>query len=659
LVGGFFAGKIMVKELIIYEYTDEVETFITQRSFDELKSDNVYIIALQPDAQAYLRRRGIPYYNTVRFFSKKSHQDLVLKSAEIIEPFRRLLNIRDGLGIKEGYNNVFIFYLRHYSILYLLWLIEIVNNAIEQLKPDKIIAVRWDYSPDAMDCVPRNERYLSIIVEKVAVQKGLKVELFAGKKRHCNPVVKEFKLSFSKIMKTIVFAINKAIFRFKSKGKKIFLCSLTSYNLETVIESIVSKFNGLISVLLYSSHKMKDLRRMITDEKYWNLLSCLAADLPNSKRNVFLKDLNETIIRLKGHFLENRHILRYKNVEFQELVFLKIKKSMIPFLINLFGQTYNLDKFIRNKRPALVLSETSRGISYNLGELASFHSIISVLIQQGSHVPVSNRYADIEWGEHGLGSMKTHYKYLAIQSPWALNYLRNKPSDSIPIITGPLLFARISRDEDLKSSTKRKLIPQHYNKIIILHAGTPKSGRALRPYVYETVDEYIENINSLIKAVDKLKEVHLIVRFRPSDYLQLNDFLELLIKSNCYSVHSKGAFDDYLTISDLLVSYSSTTIEEALQNMVPVLLYDSQGKYCHIEGQALDPSLNPRVDSCYYVDAEGKLSWALRWLLENHFQKELPDSIWERHVFRDSEKVKLAECFGELFQDSKEVGLDS
>ena len=105
-----------------------------------------------------------------------------------------------------------------------------------------------------------------------------------------------------------------------------------------------------------------------------------------------------------------------------------------------------------------------------------------------------------------------------------------------------------------------RIIPQHFNKIIILHAGTPKSSKGLRPYVYETVDEYIENINSLIKVIDKFEDMHLIVRFRPSDYLTLSDFQELLVKSSCYSIHSKGTFEDYLTIADLLVSYSSTTI---------------------------------------------------------------------------------------------------
>ncbi len=107
----------MQKNLIIFEYTDEVETFITQRSLDELKSEYVNIIAIQPDVQAYLKRKKIFFFNTTKFFNKESHQNILLKSVEIIEPFRRLLNIEDCLGIKEGYNNAFIFYLRQYSIL--------------------------------------------------------------------------------------------------------------------------------------------------------------------------------------------------------------------------------------------------------------------------------------------------------------------------------------------------------------------------------------------------------------------------------------------------------------------------------------------------------------------------------------------------------------
>ncbi|MBT6052937.1 MAG: hypothetical protein HOG49_39550 [Candidatus Scalindua sp.] len=640
--------------LIIFEYVDEIELCASIYGIDRIRNSSCHILAIQPEAQAYLKREKIVFCNTLEFFSKESHENILLKSVEIIEPFRRLLNIEDCLGIKEGYNNALVFCLRHYSILYLLWLIEIINNAIEQLKPEKMIAAKWNYVPDAIDCVLRNERCLGIIVEKTAVQKGLKVELFNGREKHINPIVRKVKTFLMRILEIIAFQINMVLFGFKSKGRRYVLCSSTSYNLTKVIGSLISRFDKLMYALLYSDQKAKDIKRMVCDSRHWNLLSCLPAYLPGTRGSDFLKGLENTIIRIKEYFSDNRQILNYKGIEIQELVFLKIKESMIPFLTKLHSQTYYLDKFIKNKNPALVLSQMARGIFYNLGELASINNIPSVLISHGSHVSVSNRYAALEWGEHGLGLMNTHYKYLAVQSPWAMSYLRDKPTDSIPIITGPLLFTKIRIDEDIKLSTKKRIIPQHCNKTIILHASTPKLYQAYRPYVYETVDEYIGNINSLIRVVDELDGVHLLVRFRPSNYLTLKDFLELLIKSNCYSVHPEGTFEDYLTISDLLVSYSSTTVEEALQNMVPVLLYDSQGKYCHIkDAQTLDPSLNINVDSCYFIDSEKKLEWGLNWLIEHHFTSDIPDNVWKRHVFNDSEKVELSSYFSGLFLNGK------
>ena len=78
-----------------------------------------------------------------------------------------------------------------------------------------------------------------------------------------------------------------ALFGCKSKDKKYVLYSSTSYNLTKVIESLISKFDGLMSAMLYSGPKMKDLKRMICDDKHWNLLSCLPGYLPVIKKNDF------------------------------------------------------------------------------------------------------------------------------------------------------------------------------------------------------------------------------------------------------------------------------------------------------------------------------------------------------------------------------------
>ena len=83
-----------------------------------------------------------------------------------------------------------------------------------------------------------------------------------------------------------------------------------------------------------------------------------------------------------------------------------------------------------------------------------------------------------------------------------------------------------------------------------------------------------------------------------------------LINSNCYGIYIDGVFEDHLLGSDLLLSYSSTTIEEALQNHVPVLQYDPSGKYEHIPGQVLSTTSENKVSAIYmtiYFHVDGNV----------------------------------------------------
>jgi len=172
--------------------------------------------------------------------------------------------------------------------------------------------------------------------------------------------------------------------------------------------------------------------------------------------------------------------------------------------------------------------------------------------------------------------------------------------------------------------------------------------------VYETVDEYVENINVLIRVVEKMPECHLVVRFRPFPGLSIKDLQTLLPSSDHYSIHSEGTFEDFLFSSDLLVSYSSTTIEEALLNRVAVLLYDSQGKYCHIkDAERLDPSQKPKINSCYHINSEEHLPWGMNWIVENHLSKQAPNSLWDRHIFNKNETRAWSNFLNKHFAQSR------
>ena len=54
----------MVKTLVVFEFKDEIDAFISQRSIDDLRHENVRVLALIPESQVYLKQLQIPFFNT-------------------------------------------------------------------------------------------------------------------------------------------------------------------------------------------------------------------------------------------------------------------------------------------------------------------------------------------------------------------------------------------------------------------------------------------------------------------------------------------------------------------------------------------------------------------------------------------------------------------
>jgi hypothetical protein len=135
-------------------------------------------------------------------------------------------------------------------------------------------------------------------------------------------------------------------------------------------------------------------------------------------------------------------------------------------------------------------------------------------------------------------------------------------------------------------------------------------------------------------------------------------FRQLVIASDRCKIYCQGSFEDYLQVADLLISYSSTTIEEALQNRVPVLQYDPQGKYCHIPAQRLHPDRTPKADTCFFVDRRENLEWALGWIVENQLQSgKTPDLDWTRHIYSGEKVVPVHRWFSKLMHSQSGGGL--
>ncbi len=638
----------MNKILIVFEFKDEVEYFISMKSIYELKSGNICVLALMPESQVLLKKLQIPFFNTCDFFGKNGHEHVLLKSNEIYQFIESLIKLEDDIGVKSGYKISFLFYTR-LIVNYILWLIETIEKACTELHIKKIICCSKDSGHTAEPFLSAREGYVGEIGVEIARKFNIEFELLRIPKIAQGLLFQKFKKYIQEIVKYFIYQIKFRFLKSKIRNKKIILATSESYNLGRVLDEFRRTFNNAHVIYLNNTYSNKTsiyIKKLLSS--VFNEVIQLPTIIAFKKRK-FFKRVRSVVSRIEGNQSSNE-VFTHKGIVVKDLVFQKIRNDIIPSLCGIYSQSVHLLKLLEKYRPSLIVSQMARDVDYNIGELASFYKIPSLLISHGSHVPPENEYEMMEWKEHAFGLINTQYQYVAIQSPWAKAFIDKVPIKSKQIITGPLLFAHITKDRNKRSFLRENIIPEHKNKVILLHTDTPRIRGHFRFFVYQTVDEYISSLNSLISSIEDIKDLHLIIRLRPKYFLTKEHLQCLLKESDCYSISTEGTFENYLSIADMLISYSSTTIEEALQNKVPVLLYDKDSKYCHIKSaQLLDPLLKPVLNSCYYVGKEEALKWALGWLCGNHLSKETPDSLWNKHVFNENEKTNLISYFSNCF----------
>ena len=114
--------------------------------------------------------------------------------------------------------------------------------------------------------------------------------------------------------------------------------------------------------------------------------------------------------------------------------------------------------------------------------------------------------------------------------------------------------------------------------------------------MYESAYEYINGLKKLIKIINKIENCRLIIRHRNTSEISIDCLKENLNLSERVSLKSHGNFVDDINYSDMLISYSSTTIEEAIHLRKPVLLYGGVDHYKHI-----GEKFNKNITNGFYI----------------------------------------------------------
>ena len=124
------------------------------------------------------------------------------------------------------------------------------------------------------------------------------------------------------------------------------------------------------------------------------------------------------------------------------------------------------------------------------------------------------------------------------------------------------------------------------------------------------------------------------------------DLLDLLPKFDRLSVVTEGRFSEVLPIADLLVSFYSATVEEALQNQIPVLLYGGRGRYMHLPATPISSSARPEESAVYFVAEEKYLKPAIHHILDIHGRRPLDRRLLKPHCFERDEIIPLHQYVG-------------
>jgi hypothetical protein len=602
--------KNITKKIYYIQFSDELSS-ILKSSKKNTDLDEIYI-AMSPEVQSNLKKSSFVFHNTQAFFGTEGHKDILKKSSEIFDTLNINFNHMDEFGVSEAYKRTLVFYFRFY-LHYWLFNLYVVARSIEIYSPTSVSISSSSELKDIGFKLSIKDRILGEIVKSYVNSNHPNIKIEE------NPInlnaSHNSKNYFLPIIRRLSSALLILIYPFFKRSKLIIFGVSDGYNLPKLIKLIVSKHSSFFPVFFNVSRKyfFNNFINIIKGKEFFFIPKSSFAP---QKDDVNLKiEISKASDAIK---LGSIKTFTFEGVDLKPILSEYLLNACFSGLIKLKREINFLHKILSIRKPSLVVSQNALGSAYALGELCAKMKIPGLLVSHGTHVAHSNTYSRLEWEIHAKTIINTNYPLVAAQSPQAEVFLKSlKDVRSKIIRTGPLIFASNNMNFKDRKELREKLFGVNSHKKIILHASTPKDSSSMRPWVYETIDEYISNINDVINAVDKFENIFLAIKFRPSKLLSKSMLLELIKSSDNCIIYTEGVFDEYLLASDLLVSYSSTAIEEALQNNLPVLQYDSDNKYMHIKSPTININNDIDINPIYYCGSASELAPSIKTIFYN------------------------------------------
>ena len=585
------------------------------------------IIALEPMARASLVQQGLTPLDTQAYLPTESQAAIIDKAAQLTAWLRANFDYRDEHGLSLSYQDTLVWSER-LLLIHCLWALEILHQATRAHAPSLLqAAISQKRSTDFIMDI--DEHYFGELAQQFAFTRGIKFRQLPIESKLINFrmwIVKTDKYLSRTALRPLCMWLGK---RQLHQLQKIYtlIFGTDRYNQPQLAKQLASSFPNLARVLLVENGLGQWLFQkraaIFTHTLSLSFIEALAVPHPTATEN-----LRRTLDDLAQKILSAPDVFSFHNVSFAEIAAHYLQTRLTPFTLNLHQRAAALNLLFTTLRPAGIFSAGNRADDILLGELSRQLDLSALLISHGSHTVPLTEPARQEWLEHSTHLIRTPYPFVALQTPAAEDFLKVMPPP-LPtqcLRTGPLLWGR-PLDQTKSSAYRQKILAAHPSaRFLVVHAGTTKFSRAARLFVYETPDEYLQSLKDLVQAVGELPEVHLVIRFRPMPQLSVADLQQLVPMPSHVTLSVTETFEEVLGAADLLVSFSSTTIEEALQNKVPVLLYGAGGRYQHLPAVVLDHQLPSATTAVYAVKQSTNLVPALKQLF-TFWQSNPPEPV--------------------------------
>jgi hypothetical protein len=608
-----------------------VERAVQVSALSKYNNKQTVFLSLTPETDLELTRKEFHYVNTLDFFKEKDHSFVVNRSHKILELIRSVYDISDDFVINESCKATSIFYLRSVIINYTLLMASIINNAFDYFKPLEIILATTDESY-IYDNIAGHDNFLQEIVEQYCSYKDVKfrrVDYSDSKKKTTDIRSGQIKL----LLHSFVFELQMLIFKLLYKKRKAVIGISTAYNMDRLVKEVADKIQNSVPLYITVSKKYikNNILDLITGRKFFFLF------IPNrflfkkskieKRYQDFTNECRMVISKNTGLFCINginlgESILKY----FDDALFNEVKK--IEYYNHFISRLLSSANIVTAFAPHCV------GINAVLGANSKKYNIPAFIVSHGT-LTKQNNDSKREMQEHSQSLIGDLFPYIAAQTKKQLDFLKDAGVDDSRVVnTGSLIYANIHM-HNIENIKKRLYGKDNVDKKIILHTGTPSMTRFFEPFIFETQHEYVSNINDIIASLSEIFSVHLVVKIRTKHFpnMSVADIKSLFIDSNNSDIYMDGIFEEYLSTANLLVSYSSTTIEEALSMKVPVLQYDPNRSYQHIDGHVLCDH-NYKVSPIYSVLDKKNLKCSLQFIINNHINLNNEDKLnWSEFSF--------------------------